>query len=135
MLHRPEDQGKSCPRRVRRRLHCSLPLHPKKDHIRSQERTRGSAQPAHFHRPPAHRPSSPPFDRPCPGDNWAGSRGLLGWNGQLFDQTLDEGFILANVSLHWLTGTAGTSIRHYYENTHAPAAPPACPTTVRPPAP
>jgi pimeloyl-ACP methyl ester carboxylesterase len=56
--------------------------------------------------------------------------GLLGWNGQLFDEALDDEFILANVSLYWLTGTAGTSIRHYYEDTHAVAAPPPGPTTV-----
>jgi epoxide hydrolase len=56
--------------------------------------------------------------------------GLLGWNGQLFDEALDDEFILANVSLYWLTGTAGTSIRHYYEDTHAAAAPPPGPTTV-----
>ena len=56
--------------------------------------------------------------------------GLLAWNGQLFDEALDDEFILANVSLYWLTGTAGTSIRHYYEDTHAAAAPPPGPTTV-----
>jgi pimeloyl-ACP methyl ester carboxylesterase len=58
--------------------------------------------------------------------------GLLAWNAQLFDETLDDDFVLANVSLYWLTGTGGTSIRHYYENTHADAnsgGPPA-PTTV-----
>jgi pimeloyl-ACP methyl ester carboxylesterase len=48
--------------------------------------------------------------------------GLLGWNAQLFDDSLDDDFVLANVSLYWLTGTAGTSIRHYYEDTHQPAA-------------
>jgi epoxide hydrolase len=56
--------------------------------------------------------------------------GLLGWNAQLFDETLDDDFVLANVTLYWLTGTAGTSIRHYYENTHAPGIPPSGPTTV-----
>jgi pimeloyl-ACP methyl ester carboxylesterase len=55
--------------------------------------------------------------------------GLLAWNAQLFDDTLDDDFVLANVSLYWLTGTGGTSIRHYYEDTHAAAGPPA-PTTV-----
>jgi pimeloyl-ACP methyl ester carboxylesterase len=55
--------------------------------------------------------------------------GLLAWNAQLFDETLDDDFVLANVSLYWLTGTGGTSIRHYYEDTHALAGPPA-PTTV-----
>lgn len=56
--------------------------------------------------------------------------GLLGWNAQLFDETLDDEFVLANVTLYWLTGTAATSIRHYYEDTHAPAVPPPGPTTV-----
>jgi pimeloyl-ACP methyl ester carboxylesterase len=55
--------------------------------------------------------------------------GLLAWNAQLFDETLDDDFVLANVSLYWLTGTGGTSIRQYYEDAHAPASPPA-PTTV-----
>jgi epoxide hydrolase len=48
--------------------------------------------------------------------------GLLGWNAQLFDEALDDDFVLANVTLYWLTGTAGTSIRHYYEDTHPTAA-------------
>jgi pimeloyl-ACP methyl ester carboxylesterase len=56
--------------------------------------------------------------------------GLLAWNGQLFDEVLDDEFVLANVSLYWLTGTAGTSIRHYYEDAHATAAPSPGPTTV-----
>jgi epoxide hydrolase len=56
--------------------------------------------------------------------------GLLAWNGQLFDEALDDEFILANMSLYWLTGTAGTSIRHYYEDAHATAAPSPGPTTV-----
>ncbi|MCC5576581.1 epoxide hydrolase [Microtetraspora sp. AC03309] len=54
--------------------------------------------------------------------------GLLGWNAQLFDHDLDDDFVLTNVALYWLTGTAGSSIRMYYEN--AKAAPlPAEPTT------
>jgi epoxide hydrolase len=56
--------------------------------------------------------------------------GLLGWNAQLFDEALDDEFVLANVTLYWLTGTAATSIRHYYEDTHPAAAPPPGPTTV-----
>ncbi len=56
--------------------------------------------------------------------------GLLAWNAQLFDEDLDDDFVLANVSLYWLTGTAGTSIRHYYEDTHQPAAAQAGRTTV-----
>ena len=56
--------------------------------------------------------------------------GLLGWNAQLFDEALDDDFVLANVTLYWLTGTAGTSIRHYYEDTHAIAKAASGPTAV-----
>jgi epoxide hydrolase len=56
--------------------------------------------------------------------------GLLGWNAQLFDEALDDDFVLANVTLYWLTGTAGTSIRHYYEDAHAIAKAASGPTTV-----
>jgi pimeloyl-ACP methyl ester carboxylesterase len=56
--------------------------------------------------------------------------GLLGWNGQLFDESLDDDFVLANVSLYWFTGTAGTSIRHYFEDTRAASPAPEGPTTV-----
>src|ERR1700733_742684 len=56
--------------------------------------------------------------------------GLLGWNAQLFDEALDDEFVLANVTLYWLTGTAGTSIRHYYEDTHQPAKAQEGPTSV-----
>ncbi len=55
--------------------------------------------------------------------------GLLAWHAQLFGETLDEDFILANVALYWLTGTAGSAIRFYYEDAHA-EAPPTGPTTV-----
>ncbi len=46
------------------------------------------------------------------------------------DESLDDDFVLANVTLYWLTGTAGTAIRHYYEDTHPLSAAPAGPTTV-----
>jgi pimeloyl-ACP methyl ester carboxylesterase len=55
--------------------------------------------------------------------------GVLGWNSQLFDD-VDDDFILANVALYWLTGTGGTSIRHYYEDAHAAESPSTGPTTV-----
>ncbi|KUJ65798.1 epoxide hydrolase [Streptomyces albus subsp. albus] len=51
--------------------------------------------------------------------------GLLGWNAQLFsgdamgDRKLDDDFILTQVALYWLTGTAGSSMRFYYENAKA----------------
>jgi pimeloyl-ACP methyl ester carboxylesterase len=54
--------------------------------------------------------------------------GLLAWNGQLFDDTLDDDFVLTNTALYWLTGTAGSSIRFYYEDARAPH--PAGPTTI-----
>ena len=54
--------------------------------------------------------------------------GLLAWNAQLFGESLDSDFILANVAVYWLTGTAASSIRFYYEDAHA-GPPPATPTT------
>jgi len=55
--------------------------------------------------------------------------GLLAWNAQLFGESLDPEFIVANVAIYWLTGTAGSSIRFYYEDAHA-ADQPDGPTTV-----
>jgi pimeloyl-ACP methyl ester carboxylesterase len=61
--------------------------------------------------------------------------GLLGWNLQLMvadamgDKQLDEDFILTNATIYWVTNTAGSSIRFYYEDTKAPTAV-AEPTTV-----
>ena len=54
--------------------------------------------------------------------------GLLAWNAQLFDETLDDDFVLTNVALYWLTGTAGSSIRFYYED--AGGQRPTEPTTI-----
>ncbi|MET7667584.1 epoxide hydrolase family protein [Micromonospora luteifusca] len=45
--------------------------------------------------------------------------GLLAWNAQLFDESLDTDFILANVALYWFTGTAASAIRFYWEDAHA----------------
>ncbi|MFD3703524.1 epoxide hydrolase family protein [Nocardia sp. NPDC058658] len=55
--------------------------------------------------------------------------GLLGWNAQLFGESLDPQFVIANVALYWLTGTAGSSLRFYYEDAHATEQPTE-PTTV-----
>ncbi|PWR06324.1 epoxide hydrolase [Micromonospora acroterricola] len=55
--------------------------------------------------------------------------GLLAWNAQLFDESLDLDFILANVAVYWFTGTAASSIRFYWEDAHA-GQPPTEPTTV-----
>jgi pimeloyl-ACP methyl ester carboxylesterase len=49
--------------------------------------------------------------------------GLLAWNSQLFGESLDPEFILANVAIYWLTGTSGSAIRLYYEDAHARAMP------------
>ncbi len=47
--------------------------------------------------------------------------GLLGWNMQLMAgdamaQPLDDDFIATNASIYWLTNTAGSSIRFYFED-------------------
>jgi pimeloyl-ACP methyl ester carboxylesterase len=54
--------------------------------------------------------------------------GLLAWNAQLFGEDLDDDFVLTNVTLYWLTRTAGSAARLYYEDAHA--TPPTEPTTV-----
>jgi pimeloyl-ACP methyl ester carboxylesterase len=54
--------------------------------------------------------------------------GLLAWNSQLFSEDVDDDFILTNVMIYWLTGTAASAARFYYENGHAVA--PGEPTTV-----
>ncbi len=57
--------------------------------------------------------------------------GLLGWNTQLFGEDVDDDFILTNTMLYWLTGTATSATRFYYEDAHAAEAKaPAEPTTV-----
>ncbi|MFE9579087.1 epoxide hydrolase family protein [Nocardia sp. NPDC006044] len=45
--------------------------------------------------------------------------GLVGWNGQLLGPDLDDDFVLTNIAIHWLTGTAGSAIRHYFEKAKA----------------
>jgi epoxide hydrolase len=52
--------------------------------------------------------------------------GLLAWNAQLLGEDLDADFTLTNVMLYWLTGTAASAARLYYENAHMP--PPTEPT-------
>jgi pimeloyl-ACP methyl ester carboxylesterase len=59
--------------------------------------------------------------------------GQLAWNAQLFGEDLDNDFILSNVMLYWLTGTAASAARFYYEDAHAqeqPTAPTTTPTGV-----
>lgn len=55
--------------------------------------------------------------------------GQLAWNIQLF-RNLDDDFILTNVMLYWLTGTAASAARFYYEAAHAkhPPEPTTTPT-------
>jgi epoxide hydrolase len=53
--------------------------------------------------------------------------GLLAWNSQLLGEEMDADFILDNVMVYWLTATAASAARVYYENAHAPQ--PAAPTT------
>jgi pimeloyl-ACP methyl ester carboxylesterase len=53
--------------------------------------------------------------------------GLLAWNGQLLGEDLEPDFALDNVMTYWLTGTAGSAARLYFENAHA--SHPAGPTT------
>ncbi len=54
--------------------------------------------------------------------------GLLGWNAQLFGESLDDEFVIANIALYWLTRTGPSSIRFYYEDAHH-AEEPTGPTT------
>jgi pimeloyl-ACP methyl ester carboxylesterase len=54
--------------------------------------------------------------------------GLLAWNAQLMGEDLDQEFVLSNVTLYWLTRTAGSAARMYYENAHA--TPSSEPTTI-----
>ncbi|MEV4753782.1 epoxide hydrolase family protein [Micromonospora sp. NPDC049559] len=56
--------------------------------------------------------------------------GLLGWNAQLFGDAadVDDDFVLTNTMLYWLTGTATSATRFYYED--AKAEHPTEPTTV-----
>ncbi|WP_330250840.1 epoxide hydrolase [Nocardia sp. NBC_00565] len=59
--------------------------------------------------------------------------GLLGWNAQLFGESLDAEFVVGNVALYWLTGTAGSSVRFYYEQAHSadrPTGPTTAPTAL-----
>ncbi|BCB81946.1 hypothetical protein GCM10022251_52060 [Phytohabitans flavus] len=48
--------------------------------------------------------------------------GLLGWNAQLLGDGVDDDFVLTNTMLYWLTGTATSATRFYYEDAHAEQA-------------
>jgi epoxide hydrolase len=45
--------------------------------------------------------------------------GQLAWSGQLFGHALGPDEILTNVSIYWLTNTAASAARFYYENKRA----------------
>jgi pimeloyl-ACP methyl ester carboxylesterase len=45
--------------------------------------------------------------------------GQLAWSGQLFGDALSLDEILTNTSLYWLTNSAASAARLYYENKHA----------------
>lgn len=55
--------------------------------------------------------------------------GQLAWNYQIYGHALSFDYILTNVMIYWLTNTAGSSARFYYENAHAQHMPTG-PTTV-----
>ena len=56
--------------------------------------------------------------------------GQLAWSYQLFGDAVDPEFVLTNVALYWLTGTAASSMRLYWEDRHTrDAEKPQGPTT------
>jgi epoxide hydrolase len=54
--------------------------------------------------------------------------GWLAWTTELFAGfgekvgAIDDDTILTNATIHWVAGTASSSVRHYYENAHDPNA-------------
>ena len=56
--------------------------------------------------------------------------GQLAWSGQLFGDALTPDEILTNASIYWLTNTAASAARIYYEDAHAeqPTGPTSVPT-------
>ncbi|SRR5579884_3073853 len=55
--------------------------------------------------------------------------GQLAWTYQIYGDTLSFDYILTNVMIYWLTNTAASSARFYYENAHAQKVPTE-PTTI-----
>ncbi|MBZ0292937.1 MAG: epoxide hydrolase [Anaerolineae bacterium] len=45
--------------------------------------------------------------------------GQLAWSSQLFGDAVSRDYILTNVMIYWLTATAGSAARLYYEENHA----------------
>lgn len=52
----------------------------------------------------------------------------IGWNGQLFGDTVDIEFALTNVTICWFTGMSASSAWFHYENAHTDT--PTAPTAV-----
>jgi hypothetical protein len=55
--------------------------------------------------------------------------GQLAWNYQIYGDAVSYDYILTNVMVYWLTNTAASSARFYYENAHAQHVP-TRPTTI-----
>lgn len=55
--------------------------------------------------------------------------GQLAWNYQIYGDDLSDDYILTNVMIYWLTNTAASSARFYYEDAHAQQVP-SEPTTI-----
>jgi epoxide hydrolase len=55
--------------------------------------------------------------------------GQLAWSGQLFGDAVSADYVLTNVMIYWLTNTAASAARFYYEDSHAEDVPTE-PTTV-----
>jgi pimeloyl-ACP methyl ester carboxylesterase len=49
--------------------------------------------------------------------------GQLAWSSQLFGDAVSPDYILTNVMIYWLTNTAASSARFYYEDAHATDVP------------
>lgn len=45
--------------------------------------------------------------------------GQLAWSSQLLGEAVSRDFLITNALIYWLTGTAGSSARIYYEDAHA----------------
>jgi hypothetical protein len=56
--------------------------------------------------------------------------GRRGWNAQLLGPNLDPDYVLTNTMIYWLTNTAASAARLYYEDFQAKDNRPTEPTTV-----
>ena len=60
---------------------------------------------------------------------WPIPVGQVAWNYQIYGDAVSFDYILTNVMVYWLTNTAASSARFYYENAHAQHVPTE-PTTI-----